>query len=71
MIALSKILRRLSYVGAAVFALCLLLQVLFPEGAAATIGILFFGLPAAALFALAGVVEEVRGQFPNYFPAQK
>ena len=65
MIALSKILRRLSYVGAAVFALCLLLQVLFPEGAAATIGILFFGLPAAALFALAGVVEEVRGQFPN------
>ena len=65
MIALPRILRRLSYVGAAVFALCLLLQVLFPEGAAAAIGILFFGLPAAALFALAGFVEEARGQFPN------
>lgn len=61
MIALSRILRRLSYVGATVFAGCLLVQVLFPEGAAAAIGIVFFALPAAALFALAGVVEEARG----------
>ena len=64
MIGLPRILRRLSYVGAAVFAVCLLLQVLFPEGAAAAIGIAFFGLPAAALFALAGVVEEARGPIP-------
>ena len=64
MIALPKVLRRLSYGGAAVFALCLPLQVLFPEGAAAAIGIAFFGLPAAALFALAGVVEEARGPIP-------
>jgi hypothetical protein len=63
-IALSRILRRLSYVGTAVFALCLLVQVLFPEGTAAAIGIVFFGLPAAALFALAGVVEEARGPIP-------
>jgi len=63
-IALSRILRRLSYAGTAVFALCLLVQVLFPEGAAAAIGIVFFGLPAAALFALAGVVEEARGPIP-------
>ena len=61
MSALARILRRLSYVGAAVFALFLLLQVLFPEGAAAAIGILFFGLPAAALFALSGMVKEARG----------
>ena len=64
MIALPRTLRRLSYVGAAVLALSLLLQVLFPEGAAAAIGILFFGLPAAGLFALAGVVEEARGPSP-------
>lgn len=64
MIALSRILRRLSYLGATVFALCLLVQVLFPEGAAAAIGILFFGLPAAALFAVAGIVEEARGPVP-------
>ena len=64
MIALSRILRRLSYAGIAVFALCLLVQVLFPEGAAAAIGIVFFGLPAAALFALARVVEEARGPIP-------
>jgi hypothetical protein len=68
--AFSRILRQLSYVGAAVFALFLLLQVLFPEGAAAAIGILFFGLPAAALFALSGVVNQARGpmragQFPK------
>jgi len=43
-IALSRILRQLSYAGIAVFALCLLVQVLFPEGAAAAIGIVFFGL---------------------------
>ena len=64
MIALPRILRRLSYVGAGAFALCLPLQVLFPEGAAAAIGILFFGLPAGALFALAGVVEEAGGPIP-------
>jgi len=57
---LSRILQRLGHVAATVCIVFVALQLIYPKGIGAVVGVVFFGLPAALLYALAWVVHPER-----------
>ena len=58
--ALSTILWRLGHVAATVCLVFVVMQLIYPKGIGAIVGVVFFGLPAAVLYALGWVVRPGR-----------